>query len=453
MTASADLKQRLSFMQIDQEAQQALRDMAGPVKKVLPGILEGFYEHIRQWPQVAEFFQSQAMMEHAAQKQAEHWSLILQGDFSDSYVQSVRRIGSIHAKIGLEPRWYIAGYNFIISRTTSVLVDLSYSKVTGPKDLPAAKAHFNRLNSAFTKAALLDMDFAISIYLEEGEAEKRRLMEEMATSFESSVAGIVDTVADAAGSLEATAREMSGIAESTSQRSITVSAAAEEATANVTVVAASAEQMGQSVQEIAGQVSHASSISSEAVTTAQATNETIQSLSVAAEKVGAVVSMISDIAAQTNLLALNATIESARAGEAGRGFAVVASEVKSLATQTSKATEDIASQITGMQQVTKQSVEAIGRIQATIDEMNNVSMAINAAVEEQSAATQEIARNTQEAAQGTQEVTSHIVSVQEGATQTGSEASKVVTASEELGRQADQLRAEVKGFLARIRAA
>ena len=448
MTEQTDLNARLSFMLIDEPVKQALRELEPIVSQALPGILKGFYSHIRRWPQVAQYFPNDAAMEHAAQKQIEHWNLILRGDFGQTYVESVRRIGAVHAQIGLEPRWYIAGYNFIITEGLKAMAQLSYQ---GDLERDAAKAKFDRMCDAFTRAAMLDMDFAISIYLEQGEVEKRRLMQELADNFEGSVAGIVNTVASAAGSLEGAAREMSGIAESTTQRSITVSAAAEEATANVTVVASSADEMGKSVQEIAGQVAHASQISQEAVTTAKDTNDTINSLSKAAEKVGEVVKMISDIAAQTNLLALNATIESARAGEAGRGFAVVASEVKSLATQTSRATEDIASQITEMQQITQQSVEAIDRIQTTIDEMNNVSIAINAAVEEQSAATQEIARNTQEAAQGTQEVTSHIVSVQEGATQTGTEAIKVVESSEELGRQAAQLRTEVDNFLERVR--
>lgn len=445
-----DVQNRLSFMLLDDDARRALREVAPQIKAALPEVLKGFYAHLSKWPQVSKLFPNTSAMEHAAQKQADHWTIILNADFSNDYVTSVRRIGAIHARIGLEPRWYIAGYNFIVQAVIGKIAEFCFSD---PKQLAASQARFKRLSGAFTRAAMLDMDFAISIYLEEGDKEKKRLMDEIADGFDKSVAGIVNAVASAASGLEGTAREMSSIADSTSQRSITVSAAAEEATANVTVVAASAEEMGKSVQEIAGQVSHASQISNDAVTTAQETNSTIHSLSKAAEKVGEVVKMISDIAAQTNLLALNATIESARAGEAGRGFAVVAAEVKSLATQTANATEDIARQIQEMQTITRQSVDAIANIQTKIDDMNNVSMAINAAVEEQSAATQEIARNTQEAAQGTQEVTSHIVSVQEGATQTGTQATKVVESSEELGRQAEGLRAAVSEFLTKIRAA
>jgi methyl-accepting chemotaxis protein len=218
-------------------------------------------------------------------------------------------------------------------------------------------------------------------------------------------------------------------------------------------VAASAEEMGRSVAEIAGQVGHASRIASSAVVKARSTNETISELSRAADKIGEVVSMISDIAAQTNLLALNATIESARAGEAGRGFAVVASEVKSLAGQTARATEDISAQISSMQAITRQTVEAIVAIQGTINEIDSVSAAINAAVEEQTATTREIARNTSEAAAGTQDVTRNISQVQREASETGEAAGEVVNASSELGRQAVRLREQVDAFLKTIRAA
>ena len=163
--------------------------------------------------------------------------------------------------------------------------------------------------------------------------------------------------------------------------------------------------------------------------------------------------MISDIAEQTNLLALNATIESARAGEAGRGFAVVAAEVKSLATQTAKATEDIGRQINEMQCITGRSVEAIAAIQSTIDEMNEVSVTINAAVEEQSAATSEIARNTHEAAEGTQDVSRNIIAVLEGANETGAASASLVESSVEIGKQAEILTDKVQSFLTSIRAA
>ncbi len=468
MSDDVALAQRLAFLQIDTKTRDTLRALRSEVENVLPGVLDQFYEHIRSEPQVARFFGvggGSGDMSGAKSRQITHWLLILTGEFDATYVESVRKIGLMHAKIGLEPRWYIAGYSFITSRLLQHVVT---ARAANPFSSKVAQA---TMLDALTKAVMLDMDFAISIYLEEGEKQRleieqraevervesektrKRELNELATSFEASVSGIVETVASAARELNATARSMSQTADLTTERSTTVSAAAEEATANVSVVASSAEQMGNSVQEISEQVSHSARIAAEAVSRAQTTNQTVESLSKAAEKIGEVVNMISDIAEQTNLLALNATIESARAGEAGRGFAVVASEVKTLATQTAKATEDIASQIEDMQSITSQSVEAIAAIRATIDEMSEVSVAINAAVEEQAAATQEIARNTQEAAVGTQDVSRNIAGVMEGANETGAASSQVVSASDELGQQAERLRAEVQRFLDTVRAA
>jgi len=179
----------------------------------------------------------------------------------------------------------------------------------------------------------------------------------------------------------------------------------------------------------------------------------VQGLSAAAQKIGDVVKLISDIASQTNLLALNATIEAARAGEAGKGFAVVASEVKGLANQTAKATEEISAQVAAMQGATSEAVTAIQGIGGTIGTINEIATTIAAAVEEQGAATQEIARNVQGAAEGTHQVSANIVGVNQAAAETGAAADQVLTSAEELGRQAETLRADIDSFLAEIRAA
>jgi methyl-accepting chemotaxis protein len=166
-----------------------------------------------------------------------------------------------------------------------------------------------------------------------------------------------------------------------------------------------------------------------------------------------VVSLIQSIASQTNLLALNATIEAARAGEAGRGFAVVASEVKALATQTAKATEEISAQISAIQGETNLAVDAIKAIGGTIGKMHEIATAIAAAVEEQGVATRDISHNIQLVAQGTNAVASNIAGVNEAAQESGTAAAQVLTAADDLSRQSDTLRANVNGFLNKIRAA
>jgi len=206
------------------------------------------------------------------------------------------------------------------------------------------------------------------------------------------------------------------------------------------------------VQEINRQVTESASIALTAVDQASNTNAKVQGLASAAEKIGEVVSLINDIASQTNLLALNATIEAARAGDAGKGFAVVASEVKSLATQTAKATEEIGTQISQIQSETGEAVAAIQEITGVIEQMSQISTAISGAVEEQGDSTREIASNVHKAAGGTQEVSLNIVEVNEAAGKTGEIASEVLSSSDELAEQGDALREQVDTFLKSIRA-
>ena len=288
---------------------------------------------------------------------------------------------------------------------------------------------------------------------QERKEQRQKAVDGYIAEFDRSVREALDTLASASTELRATASSMSATAEETQRQTGAAAAASEETSANVQTVASSSEEMSSSIGEISRQVSQASQIARQAVDDAQRTNGTVNTLADSAQKIGQVVQLIQDIASQTNLLALNATIEAARAGDAGKGFAVVASEVKSLATQTAKATEDIAAQIGSIQSVTGEAVTAIQGIGATIGQISEISTAIASAVEEQGAATQEIARNTQEAARGTEQVSANIAGVNRAAGETGAAASQVLSSAEQLGRQSETLRAEVSRFLEKIRAA
>lgn len=283
--------------------------------------------------------------------------------------------------------------------------------------------------------------------------QRRRDMHGLADRFDASAGEIVEQVASSATEMQATAESMSSIAAATSERAATVAAAAEQASASVQAVAAAIEQITSSIGEIGRQVEDANGISRTAVDEAERTNQVIGGLAAAAEKIGEIVRLISDIAEQTNLLALNATIEAARAGDAGKGFAVVAAEVKSLATQTARATEDIAAQISGIQGVTQEAVSAIGSIGGTIERLHQIAAGIAGAVEEQNAAAKEISMNVGQASAGTQEVTSTIQGVSHGADETGTASQQVLGAAGGLSRQAEALRKSVASFLGSVRAA
>ena len=285
------------------------------------------------------------------------------------------------------------------------------------------------------------------------EEERRRTMMMIADSFEASVSGIVNGVSSAATEMEATARSMTSIADRSKEQTFTVSNASELASSNVSTVASAAEQLSSSMNEISRSLAHASTVVGKAAEEGQQSNDKVQRLNIAASKIGEVVALINQIASQTNLLALNATIEAARAGDSGRGFAVVASEVKTLATQTAKATEEIRAQIAEVQADTADTVQSISMICRTIQEVDEISQAIASSVGQQDAATREIASNVQSAASRVEEVTRNVAGVTTGVKQTGDVATEVLSSAGELAQQSSRLRAEVDKFLAHIRAA
>jgi len=284
-------------------------------------------------------------------------------------------------------------------------------------------------------------------------SRRRSELARVAAEFQDQVAGVVETVATAASEMLTASSQLGRAAEHTTREAASVSVTAQQTSANVQTVASATEELSASISEIGRKMDVSTGIARHAVSQAEGTRRAVTSLNEAASRIGDVVRLIQDIASQTNLLALNATIEAARAGEAGKGFAVVATEVKTLANQTGRATEDIAAQITAIQEATGTTVVAIDEIGATIRQIDEISTDIAASLQQQSLATVEISSNVAQAALGTHGIDTSIVGVSDAARQTATASSRVAENSSRLSAQSDDLRHKVATFLAALRAA
>lgn len=281
--------------------------------------------------------------------------------------------------------------------------------------------------------------------------EKKKAQHELAGKFEQRVQGIISTVASASTELHHTAESMGNVIQNVNTRVTSVSGASQSATHSVNSVAAASEEMSATVREIAQQIARSVQAVREAMGNVNKASATSQELEQSANKIGEIVVLIQSIASQINLLALNATIESARAGEAGKGFAVVAGEVKALATQTSKATDQIASYIQSIQGVSAQMVEVLESVQTSMGHVDEYSTAMSAAVEEQSAATNEIASNMVSAASVTEQINGDIQEVSQATLDASASASQVLDAAKTLSQEAEALNHAVHNFLDEIR--
>jgi methyl-accepting chemotaxis protein len=284
-------------------------------------------------------------------------------------------------------------------------------------------------------------------------SQRAAAIERMISEFRANVTAVIAAVTENVARMETTARTLSSIAGGADQEARAASASSEATSSNVRTVAGATDELGKSIREISEQAVQAKGIVERASAMALSASQQIGQLSDSTKRIGNVVKLIRDIAEQTNLLALNATIEAARAGEAGRGFTVVASEVKTLATETATATEEISAQIGAIQASTTEVVGAIRSISDVMGDVSQFAVGIAAAVEEQSAATQEITRNVREATRGAQELAGGMTNVTDAIRETNFSATAVLDASKALTGQASELEGAVEAFLKNVAAA
>ncbi|WP_413204723.1 protoglobin domain-containing protein [Rhodospirillum sp. A1_3_36] len=414
-TIAKDRDARLAFLGLSDQSRSDLRAAWSLVRPHLPSLIDGFYAHITRNPDLVAILDKGPEIPVLKTKQAEHWEILFSGSFDGDFFERAKRIGDAHALIGLDPRYYIAGYTFFLQRVQEVLIRGKHKPESMTRQL-----------NAITSAIMLDMDLAISAYNTKGEVEKVKEQSlAVVEMLEREIQMTVEDVAAQAAHMSEMSRSLKDAAQALTQLVGEVRDASNEASENVGAVAAATEELNASSAEIARQVSGSVQVTAKASDEAQEAQALVEGLSAAAQKISGVVDLINTIATQTKMLALNATIEAARAGDAGKGFAVVASEVKSLANQTEQAVKDVNDQVGGVRSATGKANQAITSIAKKINEVDDMSGSIAAAIEEQNAATGEIGRSADQASSATGHAAGSIQDVAQQVQQSEVTATKV----------------------------
>ncbi|WP_193175930.1 globin-coupled sensor protein [Oricola nitratireducens] len=469
----SDLEGRLKFLGLDSDSMRLIRNRKKLIEDSLEKGLDRFYEVVAKTPRAAAFFSSKGQMKGAKQAQIRHWATICAGVYDEDYVSRVRAIGSVHARIGLDPRWYIGGYALISEQIVTEVLNSSWPKAGLFSKEQHSASDVAKLLSAVLKSILLDMDLSISVHIEEAEAARKRVeMESMATvqkavtSFGEAIsrlgqhdltARITDDLPEEYASLKASFNaalnqlddalsQIRGSAEGIASGSREVRTAADDLSRRAEQQAASVEEMSAAVEQITAAVKSAATRSADAnalvtrtKTNAEQSGEIVGKATLAmgrisqsSEEIAKIITVIDEIAFQTNLLALNAGVEAARAGEAGKGFAVVAQEVRELAQRSAGAAKDINQLIVASGAEVKDGVALVGQVGSALG-------TIVSEVQEVATHVMAITELTREQSTALQDVNSSVLSADQGTQQNAAMAEELTASSHSLGSEVDAI--------------
>jgi methyl-accepting chemotaxis protein len=435
---------RLSMHRIDDETRRVLAKTWPLLEPHLDQAIDDVLVAIEELPQIGRIVA--ANKEALKKLEVAHFRALLGGNLDHRYAESCRRTVEKEAEIGFDAR--------LRSTSGSIVVQMALDVLARKYRLSSLK--LARRAKTVSKLISFDVSNAMTLHrqaAEDASQVRRSAIDAAIADFDGAIGEVISAIKETSASLTETGSAMREAADDTLNRMTSASSASAGTSQRMEATVTATEELSESIREIGQQATNGLDIAQSAVADAERTQKVIGSLNEGAERIGSVVGTISAIAAQTNLLALNATIEAARAGDAGKGFAVVAAEVKTLANQTSRATEDISQQVAAIQEATKRSVEEISAIARTIGKLTNVSTSIASAVQQQGMTTQGIAESIHTAAAHTARASAEINSVDKAVARGVAAVEEITKWTERLSTRAKDLETKVGTFFKRVRAA
>jgi len=474
MSNASNLDQRLSFMRIDAETRRSIQDIKPIIMKELPGAIDGFYDQIRSFPDTKVFFSGEGQISGAKSKQITHWDAISSGRFDSQYVAAVTTVGEVHARIGLEPRWYIGGYALVAEALIAKVLEARWPKASfGGMKGPSAKTVGAELG-AMIKATMLDMDFAISVYLAAAEEARKKTEVEVLSKERTSVVESVGeamaalsagdltyrmpdnlppeyaklredfngalaqlqetmgTIATATGSLRGGSDEIAQASDDLSRRTEQQAASLEETAAALDEITATVKRSAEGAKQASGAASTARADAQKSGDVVREAVAAMGQIEQSSGQITQIIGVIDEIAFQTNLLALNAGVEAARAGDAGKGFAVVASEVRALAQRSAEAAKEIKTLIATSSAQVERGVKLVG-------ETGEALVGIVSKVAEIDGLISEIALSSSEQATGLNQVNTAVNQMDEVTQQNAAMVEQATAAASSLRAESQEL--------------